>query len=308
MRILVTGGAGFIGSHLCKYLLEKGENVIAVDNLITGTKANIKELQDNSRFEFIEENICNSLSLEKEINQIYNLASPASPIDYQQKPIETLEVGSIGVKNMLELAVKNNATFLQASTSEVYGDPNQHPQTEDYWGNVNPVGIRSCYDEAKRYGEALVMAYHRVRNVDTRIVRLFNTYGPQMRKNDGRVVSNFINQALNKEPLTVYGDGSQTRSFCYIDDMVLGFHKAMNSAEIFPINLGNPSEHTILGIAKLVKELTNSKSEIVHKELPEDDPVRRKPDIYKAKKLLNWEPKITLKEGLEKTIEYFKSH
>ena len=305
MRILVTGGAGFIGSHLCKYLLNKGDDVICVDNLFTGSKDNIKELLNNHNFEFIRHDITSSLYVE--VDQIYNLACPAAPIHYQYNPIKTIKCNTVGMVNMLGLAKRTGARILQASTSEVYGDPEEHPQKESYWGNVNPIGIRSCYDEGKRVAETLCFDYHRQNKVDIRIVRIFNTYGPNLHKNDGRVISNFIVQALKNEPITIYGDGSQTRSFCYISDLLEGMHRMMNKEDfIGPVNLGNPTEFSVKEIATKIKELTNSSSEIIHNELPKDDPVRRKPDISLAKSKLNWEPKINLDEGLTKTIDYFK--
>ena len=305
MRILVTGGAGFIGSHLCKYLLNKGDDVICVDNLFTGSKDNIKELLNNHNFEFIRHDITSSLYVE--VDQIYNLACPAAPIHYQYNPIKTIKCNTVGMVNMLGLAKRTGARILQASTSEVYGDPEEHPQKESYWGNVNPIGIRSCYDEGKRVAETLCFDYHRQNKVDIRIVRIFNTYGPNLHKNDGRVISNFIVQALKNEPITIYGNGSQTRSFCYISDLLEGMHRMMNKEDfIGPVNLGNPTEFSVKEIATKIKELTNSSSEIIHNELPKDDPVRRKPDISLAKSKLNWEPKINLDEGLTKTIDYFK--
>jgi len=305
MRILVTGGAGFIGSHLCKYLLNKGDDVICVDNLFTGNKDNIKELLNNHNFEFIRHDITSSLYVE--VDQIYNLACPAAPIHYQYNPIKTIKCNTVGMVNMLGLAKRTGARILQASTSEVYGDPEEHPQKESYWGNVNPIGIRSCYDEGKRVAETLCFDYHRQNKVDIRIVRIFNTYGPNLHKNDGRVISNFIVQALKNEPITIYGNGSQTRSFCYISDLLEGMHRMMNKEDfIGPVNLGNPAEFSVKEIATKIKELTNSSSEIIYNELPKDDPVRRKPDISLAKSKLNWEPKINLDEGLTKTIDYFK--
>ena len=305
MRILVTGGAGFIGSHLCKYLLNKGDDVICVDNLFTGSKDNIKELLNNHNFEFIRHDITSSLYVE--VDQIYNLACPAAPIHYQYNPIKTIKCNTVGMVNMLGLAKRTGARILQASTSEVYGDPEEHPQKESYWGNVNPIGIRSCYDEGKRVAETLCFDYHRQNKVDIRIVRIFNTYGPNLHKNDGRVISNFIVQALKNEPITIYGNGSQTRSFCYISDLLEGMHRMMNKEDfIGPVNLGNPAEFSVKEIATKIKELTNSSSEIIYNELPKDDPVRRKPDISLAKSKLNWEPKINLDEGLTKTIDYFK--
>ena len=303
-RVLVTGGAGFIGSNLCKKLLEEGNYVICLDNLFTGSKNNIKQFASSKNFKFIEHDITTDFF--EEVDKIYNLACPASPPHYQFNPINTLKTSVLGIMNMLELAKKCNATILQASTSEVYGDPKIHPQTETYLGNVNPIGIRSCYDEGKRCAETLMMDYYRQEKVDTKIVRIFNTYGPNMAVNDGRVVSNFIIQALKDEDITIYGDGSQTRSFCYVDDLVDGLIKMMNSNTVGPINLGNPSERTILDFAKLVIKLTNSKSKIINKPLPADDPTRRQPDITLAKKKLDWEPKIDIEEGLAKTIDYFK--
>jgi len=304
-RILVTGGAGFIGSHLCERLSNEGNYVICLDNLFTGSKKNIEHLLKKPNFEFIEHDIIEPF--EANVDEIYNLACPASPPHYQQDSVKTMKTSVLGIINMLELAKKNNAKILQASTSEVYGDPLVHPQNEAYWGNVNPIGIRSCYDEGKRCAETLMMDYHRQYNVDTRIIRIFNTYGPNMNPQDGRVVSNFIIQALNSENITVYGDGSQTRSFCYISDLVDGIIKMMNNHQGFigPVNLGNPSERSILDLAKLITETINTNSKIVFKTLPADDPVQRKPDISIAKKELNWEPKIDIKEGLEKTIRYF---
>ncbi len=305
VKVLVTGGAGFIGSHLCKYLIEKGEEVICLDNLFTGSKKNIQSLLNNPNFELIIHDIIQPILLE--VDQIYNLACPASPIHYQRDPIKTTLTSTVGIYNMLGLAKRCKARILQASTSEVYGDPKEHPQKETYWGNVNCIGPRSCYDEGKRVAETLCMDYHRENKVDIRIVRIFNTYGPNMAKKDGRVVSNFIIQALNNQPMTIYGDGSQTRSFCFVSDLVEGMHKMMNQeASIGPINLGNPNEFTILELAKKVIELTGSKSEIINKPLPQDDPTQRKPDISFAKEKLNWQPTIELEQGLKKTIEYFK--
>ena len=304
-RILVTGGAGFIGSHLCERLLREGNDVICLDNFFTGSKDNIRHLIGDSHFELIRHDITKEYYAE--VDQIYNLACPASPPHYQYNPIKTMKTSVLGIINMLGLAKRCKATILQASTSEVYGDPTVHPQVETYWGNVNPIGIRSCYDEGKRCAETLMMDYHRQNNVDTRIVRIFNTYGPNMDPADGRVVSNFIVQALKGEDITIYGDGSQTRSFCYVSDLVDGIIRMMNNSQQFigPVNLGNPSERTILEFAELIIEMTNSKSKIVYKPLPSDDPVRRKPDISVAKKELGWEPKVDIKEGIQKTIEYF---
>ncbi len=306
MRVLVTGGAGFIGSHLCKYLLNKGYDVLCLDNFYTGTKENIKDLMDNFKFELVRHDIVQPILLE--VDQIYHLACPASPVHYQFNPVKTTKTSVMGTINMLGIAKRVKARILLASTSEVYGDPKEHPQKESYWGNVNTIGPRSCYDEGKRVAETLMMDYYRQNNVDIRIVRIFNTYGPNMVKNDGRVVSNFIVQALEGKPITIYGDGSQTRSFCYVDDMVEALVKMMEQEEyIGPVNLGNPDEFTIKELAELVLELTGSNSELVYKELPPDDPVRRQPDITLAKKYLNWEPKVKLRDGLIKTIEYFKN-
>ncbi|MBM3200310.1 SDR family oxidoreductase [Candidatus Woesearchaeota archaeon] len=307
MKILVTGGAGFIGSHLCEYLLGKGHEVICVDNYFTGSKKNIQHLLSNSNFKAIDHDIINPLFLEGKIDHIYNLACPASPIHYQVNKIRTIKACTVGMVNILGLAKAKKARILQASTSEVYGDPKIHPQHELYWGHVNCNGPRSCYDEGKRVAESLMMAYHWQNNIDTRIVRIFNTYGPRMAKNDGRVVSNFIVQALKGEPLTVYGKGKQTRSFCYVSDLVEGLYNVMNLEGFHdPINLGNPSEFTVIKLAKRIKKLTKSKSEIIFHPLPQDDPVKRKPDISLAKKLLCWEPKIELDEGLSHTIKHFK--
>lgn len=303
-RILITGGAGFIGSHICKRLLNEGNFVICLDNFFTGRKRNIENLLPNPNFELVEHDIIEPIDIR--VDEIYNLACPASPPHYQYDPIKTIKTSVIGIINMLELAEKYNAKILQASTSEVYGDPLVHPQVETYWGNVNPIGIRSCYDEGKRCAETLVSDYHRQFGLDTKIVRIFNTYGPNMAQDDGRVVSNFIIQALKNEDITIYGDGTQTRSFCYVDDLVEGFIKMMNSEITGPVNLGNPSERTIEDFAKLITKLTKSKSKIVYKPLPSDDPTKRRPDITLAKKVLNWQPEIDIKTGLEKTIEYFR--
>lgn len=302
-KILITGGAGFIGSHLCKKLLHEGNHVICLDNFFTGNKANIEELLENKNFKLVEHDITEKFSAE--VDEIYNLACPASPPHYQYDPVKTTKTSVLGAINMLELARKCDAKVLQASTSEVYGNPQVHPQPESYWGNVNPIGIRSCYDEGKRCAETLMMDYHRQYGVDVRIVRIFNTYGPNMDINDGRVVSNFIVQALNGEDLTVYGDGNQTRSFCYVDDLVDGLIKMMQGEYIGPVNLGNPSERTILDFAKLIIELTGSSSQIVYRELPSDDPTQRQPDLTIAKRELNWKPTTDIKVGLEKTIKYF---
>ena len=306
-KILVTGGAGFIGNHLCRRLLQEGNKVICLDNFFTGLKRHIEDLLSNPDFTLIEHDIVEPISLE--CNQIYNLACPASPPHYQFNPVKTMKTSVIGIMNMLDLAKKNSATILQASTSEVYGNPLEHPQNEKYWGNVNPIGIRSCYDEGKRATETLMTDYHRQYGVDIRIVRIFNTYGPNMDPKDGRVVSNCIIQALNSENITIYGDGSQTRSFCYVDDLVEGLIRMMNNPKGFtgPVNLGNPSERTVLELAKEIKELTGSKSEFVFLPLPSDDPVRRKPDISLAQKELNWTPSTDITDVLKKNIEYFKS-
>lgn len=308
-RILITGGAGFIGSHLCERLLNDGNYIICLDNFFTGSKNNILHLLDNKNFELIEHDITKEIFID--VDQIYNLACPASPPHYQYNAIKTIKTSVLGIINILGLAKRCNATILQASTSEVYGDPKVHPQREDYWGNVNPIGIRSCYDEGKRCAETLMMDYHRQHNVDVRIVRIFNTYGPNMDMNDGRVVSNFIVQALKGEDITIYGNGLQTRSFCYVDDLVDGLIKMMNNQHKFigPVNLGNNSERTILDFAKTIIEMidspTGAKSKIIYKELPSDDPMQRQPDLTLAKSELNWQPTTDIKVGLRKTIEYF---
>ncbi|WP_407457292.1 UDP-glucuronic acid decarboxylase family protein [Fibrobacter sp.] len=304
MRCLVTGGAGFLGSHLCERLLNDGHEVICLDNYFTGRLVNVDHLRDNRRFELIRHDVTEPILLE--VDRIFNLACPASPIHYQFNPVKTIKTSVMGAINMLGMAKRVKARILQASTSEVYGDPAVHPQTEDYWGNVNPIGIRSCYDEGKRVAETLFMDYHRQNNVDIRIVRIFNTYGPRMLMNDGRVVSNFIVQALKGEDITIYGDGSQTRSFCYVDDLIEGFVRMMNQDKIIgPVNIGNPGEFTMLELAKEVLDLTGSKSKIVYKPLPGDDPKMRRPNIDLAKSALGWEPTIPLRQGLEKTIVYF---
>ena len=305
--ILVTGGAGFIGSHLCKRLLNENHNVICLDNLFTGTLKNIEEFENNNNFEFVNHDITKPYYRDN-IDEIYNLACPASPIHYQSNPIKTVKTCTIGVINMLGLAKKNNAKILQASTSEVYGDPEIHPQKEDYNGNVNTLGYRSCYDEGKRCAETLFMDYKREHNLNIRIVRIFNTYGPNMTKNDGRVVSNFILQALKGEDITIHGDGSQTRSFQFIDDLVEGLLKMMNSDFVGPVNLGNPIELSMKDLANMVIRLSNSSSNIIYKDLPEDDPKRRRPDINLAKSILDWSPIIDLETGLKKTINYFTTH
>src|SRR3989441_5501960 len=304
---VVTGGAGFLGSHLTDRLLAGGHRVIAIDNLITGNPANIGHLAGNENYRFIRHNVSDFIFLpEERIDYVFHFASPASPIDYLELPIPTLKVGALGTHNALGLAKAKMASFILASTSETYGDPLVRPQREDYWGNVNPVGPRGVYDEAKRFAEAMTMAYHRFHGLDTRIVRIFNTYGPRMRMRDGRVVPNFITQALKGEPLTVYGQGQQTRSFQYIDDLIEGIHRLLESDEHLPVNIGNPHEMTVLEFAKKIIEITQSKSSIVYKPLPQDDPQVRQPDITKAKNLLGWEPKVSLEEGLLRTIEYFR--
>ena len=302
---VVTGGAGFLGSYLCEKLLAEGLKVICVDNLLTGNINNISHLAGNENFQFVKHDVTNYIFLPGEIDYILHFASPASPVDYLQLPIQTLKVGSLGTHKALGLAKEKKARFLLASTSEVYGDPEVHPQKEDYWGNVNPIGPRGVYDEAKRFAEAITMAYHRYHKVDTRIIRIFNTFGPRMRTNDGRAIPNFITQALNDKPITVYGDGSQTRSFCFISDQVDGIFKLLMSNENDPVNIGNPEEIPVVEIAKEIIELTKSKSEIIFEDLPEDDPKIRQPDITRAKEILKWEPKVSRLEGLKKTVEYF---
>ena len=305
MRVLVTGGAGFIGSHLCELLVKANHEVICLDNYFTGSKKNVYPLLDRPGFEVIRHDIINPIDLE--VDQIYNLACPASPVFYQFNPVRAIQANVLGVTNMLELAKRTKARILQASTSEVYGDPTVHPQREDYWGNVNPIGVRSCYDEGKRVAEALMMDYHRQFGVDIRIVRIFNTYGPRMALNDGRVVSNFIVQALQGEDITIYGKGEQTRSFCYVSDLVAGLIAMMNVADFRgPVNLGNPGEFTILSLAEKVIKMTTSPSKLVFNDLPSDDPVRRKPDIGLAKEKLGWSPTIDIDAGLVRTIEYFR--
>ncbi|MFH1055201.1 MAG: UDP-glucuronic acid decarboxylase family protein [Candidatus Altiarchaeota archaeon] len=305
-KALVTGGAGFIGSHLCDRLLKGGYHVTCMDNLITGNMRNIAHLKGEDNFRFIKHDVSQHIGFEGELDYILHFACPASPIDYQNFPIQTLKVDSIGTLNTLGLAKAKGAKYMQASTSEVYGDPTVHPQPESYWGNVNPTGPRSMYDEAKRFSEALVMAYHRTHKMDTRLVRIFNTYGPRMRRNDGRVVPAFISQALAGKELTVFGDGTQTRSFCFIDDEVEGIWRLMNVDYHEPVNIGNPGEFNMLELADIILKLTGSKSKMTYRPLPKDDPKQRCPDITLAKKLLNWEPNVKLKEGLMKTIEYFR--
>jgi dTDP-glucose 4,6-dehydratase len=311
MRVVITGGAGFLGSHLCDRLLGMGHEVICLDNLLTGSIDNISQLMGNDRFKFYKHDVTEYIFIGPEIDAVMHFASPASPRDYMELPIQTLKVGALGTHKTLGLAKQKKARFLMASTSETYGDPLVNPQPESYWGNVNPIGLRGVYDEAKRFAEAIVMAYHRTHGVDTRIARIFNTYGPRMRPHDGRVVSNFIVQALNGDPLTVYGSGEQTRSFCYVDDEVNGLVKlllAPDTEEIHtPVNIGNPHELTVKEIAQKVIDLTASNSRIVYEPLPEDDPKVRRPDIARAKTLLNWAPEIPLEEGLRRTVTYFKS-
>ncbi len=307
MRILLTGGSGFLGSHLAERLLERGNEVICMDNLITGRLENIKHLSKEKNFEFIKHDVSNYIDVKGEIDYVMHLASPASPVDYLEYPIKTLKVGSLGTHNALGVAKEHGAKFFLASTSEVYGDPLVNPQPETYWGNVNPIGPRGVYDEAKRFQEAITMAYHRFHGLDTRIVRIFNTYGPRMRLNDGRVLPAFIGQALRGEDLTVFGDGSQTRSFCYVDDLIEGIYRLLMSSYTKPVNLGNPEEITILEFAKEILNLIETSSQIIHKDLPQDDPLQRQPNIEIAKKELNWGPRVSRSEGLRITLEYFKS-
>jgi dTDP-glucose 4,6-dehydratase len=305
-RVLITGGAGFIGSHLCEFFLQKDYSVVCVDNLLTGDLKNVEHLFSNPGFSFIKMDVTNYIHIPGDVDYILHFASPASPIDYHNLPIQTLKVGSLGTHKALGLAKEKKAVFLLASTSEVYGDPLVHPQNEDYWGNVNPIGPRGVYDEAKRFAEAITMAYHRYHNVNTKIVRIFNTYGPRMRIHDGRAIPEFINQALNNKDLTVFGNGSQTRSFCYVSDLVRGIYGLLMSDYNMPVNLGNPYEMTILEMADTILRMTGSKSKISYMPLPEDDPKVRQPDISRAKSILGWEPTVPLGEGLVKTIEYFK--
>ena len=306
MRILITGAAGFLGSHLCDRFHDEGHDVIAMDNLITGTPDNLAHLFGRERFRFIEHNVTEFIHVEGPLDGVLHFASPASPVDYLEMPIPTLKVGSLGTHKTLGLAKEKRSRYLLASTSEVYGDPEIHPQPETYWGNVNPIGPRGVYDEAKRFAEAMTMAYHRFHGLDVRIVRIFNTYGPRMRPGDGRVVSNFIVQALRNEPLTIYGDGSQTRSFCYVDDEVEGIYRLFESDLVGPVNIGNPGEFTILELAEAVIRITSSRSEITYRPLPEDDPQVRQPDITLARERLGWEPRVSLEEGLRNTIPYFR--
>jgi dTDP-glucose 4,6-dehydratase len=308
LRTVITGGAGFIGSHLCERFLNDGHEVICVDNLLTGSRRNIAALFDRPGFRFIVHNVSEPIEIDGPIDNVLHFASPASPVDYLTHPIPTLKVGSLGTHNALGLAKAKDARFLLASTSEVYGDPEVHPQHEDYWGHVNPIGPRGCYDEAKRFAEAITMAYHRFHGVKTRIVRIFNTYGPRMRLNDGRVLPNFMKQALSGEPITIYGQGQQTRSFCYVSDLVEGIVRLLNTEFSEPVNLGNPIEITVMQLAQeIISLVEGTKSKVVHEGLPQDDPKRRKPDITRARKLLGWEPVVDRAEGLKRSLEYFKT-
>lgn len=307
MRLVMSGAAGFIGSHLCDRLIAEGHSVIGIDNFITGSCRNIQHLLSNNAFIFVEADVCGPVEIDGPVDGVLHLASLASPVDYLAHPIETLESGSTGTRNMLEIARRHNARFLLTSTSECYGDPEVHPQVETYWGNVNPVGPRSCYDESKRYAEAMTMAYHRTFGVRTTIARIFNTYGPRMALNDGRVVPAFLDQALRGDPLTVFGDGSQTRSFCYVSDLVDGLYRLFLSDERYPVNLGNPVEWRIADFAEHIRKLTSTTAAVIYKPLPQDDPKQRKPDITKARRLLGWEPTVTLDEGLRQTIEHFRT-
>ena len=306
MRLLVTGAAGFLGSHLSDRLLAEGHDVVGMDNYITGSEANLAHLAGHPRFSFVHHDVSRFISVDGPLDGVLHFASPASPVDYLELPIQTLKVGSLGTHNGLGLALAKGARFFLASTSEVYGDPQIHPQPESYWGHVNPVGPRGVYDEAKRFAEAMTMAYHRYHGVDTRIVRIFNTYGPRMRARDGRVVSNLVVQALRGEPLTIYGDGSQSRSFCYVSDLIEGIYRLFTSSRVDPTNIGNPVEFTVLQLARMVKEMTGSPSEIIHRPLPVDDPKVRQPDISIARRELRWEPAVPLRDGLARTIEYFR--
>ena len=306
-RAVVLGGAGFLGSHLCETMLGQGAQVVAVDNLITGNIANLSTFRSKPGFEYLQHDICEPISVAGPVDYVLNFASPASPIDYARLPIETLRVGSRGTENALDLAVAKGAVFMQASTSEVYGDPSVHPQTEEYWGNVNPIGPRSCYDEAKRYGEALLMAYHRTKGLRTRLLRIFNTYGPRMRLDDGRVIPSFVGQALRNEDFTVFGNGTQTRSFCYVDDEVRGILALLQSDLTEPINVGNPNEFTMLQLVELVRKLTGCTGKVGFQPFPKDDPKQRKPDITKARTKLGWEPQVQLEEGLTRTVAWFRT-
>jgi dTDP-glucose 4,6-dehydratase len=306
MRAVLTGGAGFLGSHLCDRLLAEGWEVLALDNFVTGAESNVRHLSENRKFQLEEKDVSDSLQVDGEVDYVLHFASPASPPDYLKHPIATLKVGSIGTQNALELALRKHAIFFMASTSECYGDPEMSPQKEEYWGHVNAIGPRAVYDEAKRFSEAMTMAYHRHHGVDTRIVRIFNTYGPRMRLNDGRALPNFVFQGLSGQPLTIYGDGKQTRSFCYVDDLIDGIYRLMLSDEHLPVNIGNPQEITILEFAERVRKHFDNAPQIIFEPLPQDDPKRRCPDISKAKRLLQWEPKVHLEEGLKRTLAYFK--
>ena len=306
-RVVVTGGAGFLGSHLCRALLDRGDDVIAIDNLVTGSVANIEALFGRPGFTFVEHDVSNYVWVPGDVDVVMHLASPASPADFERIPIQILKVGGLGTHNTLGLAMAKGAKFFLASTSEVYGDPLVHPQPEDYWGNVNPIGPRGVYDEAKRYAEAMTMAYHRHHSLDVRIVRIFNTYGPRMRPDDGRAVSNFLVQALRGEPITIYGDGSQTRSFTYVDDEIRGFLALLDSTETTPVNIGNDRECTIADLARLVIDVTGSTSEVIHLPLPQDDPTQRQPDLTRARTLLQWEPTVALRDGLVETASYFRN-
>ncbi|TES91695.1 MAG: SDR family oxidoreductase [Candidatus Cloacimonadota bacterium] len=308
MRVVLTGGAGFIGTHFTAFLLNKSHSVTVIDNLITGKRENIKIFIDNEDFKFVEQDVTKFIDIDGDVDYVLHFASPASPIDYLKYPIQTLKVGAVGTLNTLGLAKKKNAKFLLASTSEVYGDPQVHPQNEEYWGYVNPIGPRGVYDESKRFAEALVMAYHKYHNIDTRIVRIFNTFGPKMRPDDGRVIPTFIMQCLKDEPLTIFGTGEQTRSFCYVTDLIEGIYRLMLKDYHYPVNLGNPEEISIKMLAELIAEIAGRKIEIVFKELPEDDPRCRKPDISKAKKMLSWEPQVDIKTGLDETVKWFKNY
>jgi dTDP-glucose 4,6-dehydratase len=306
LRAVITGGAGFLGSHLCEYMLDKGWEVLCLDNLVTGSEANIAHLRGNPKFAFEFKDVSQFIDVAGPVNAVMHFASPASPPDYLKLPIQTLKVGSLGTHNSLGLAKAKKATFLMASTSECYGDPDVSPQPESYWGHVNPVGPRGVYDEAKRFAEAITMAYHRFHGIDTRIVRIFNTYGPRMRLNDGRALPNFLYQALNGEPITVYGDGMQTRSFCYVSDLIEGIYRLLESSEHEPVNIGNPHEITILEFAERVRKLVGADAPIVFRPLPQDDPKQRCPDITKARRILHWEPKVNLEEGLQRTYDFFR--
>ncbi len=307
-RVLVAGGAGFLGSHLCDRLVDRGDEVVCMDNLSTGRTANIEHLRSHDGFTFVQHDVVEELPDIGDVTAVMHLASPASPPEYLRRPIDTLDVNSIGTRRLLELAREQSARFFLASTSEVYGDPLVHPQPEEYWGNVNPIGERSVYDEGKRFAEALTMAYHRTFDLDVRVVRIFNTYGPRMQPADGRVVTNFVDQALSNEPITIYGDGTQTRSFCFVDDEVEGFVRLLDGSIIGPVNIGNPGEFTMIELANMVIQMTESTSSIIHCPLPSDDPMLRQPDITLARRELGWEPKVTLREGLATTIEWFQNH